>query len=43
MIEDGWTVDLSYNAQAQLPNRLILKQHLDNGGENRITMVIQDR
>ncbi len=43
MIEDGWTVDLSYNAQAQLPNRLILKQRLDNGGENRITMVIQDR
>ncbi|AWD69303.1 MULTISPECIES: lipoprotein insertase outer membrane protein LolB [Acinetobacter] len=43
IIEDGWTVDLSYAAQARLPNRLILKQTLGNGGENRITMVIQNR
>ncbi len=43
IIEDGWTVDLSYAAQARLPNRLILKQSLANGGENRITMVIQNR
>ncbi|ANF82264.1 outer membrane lipoprotein LolB [Acinetobacter sp. NCu2D-2] len=43
IIEDGWTVDLSYNEQAQLPNRLILKQALESGKENRITMVIQNR
>lgn len=42
-LEDGWTVDLSYNAQAQLPNKLILKQTLESGQENRITMVIQNR
>lgn len=42
-IEDGWTVNLSYNDAAQLPNKLILKQPLDDGQENRITMVIQDR
>jgi outer membrane lipoprotein LolB len=40
--EAGWTVDLSYN-QSNLPNRLILKQSLENGQENRITMLIQDR
>ncbi|NNH38366.1 lipoprotein insertase outer membrane protein LolB [Acinetobacter terrae] len=42
-LEDGWIVDLSYNAQAQLPNKLILKQTLESGQENRITMVIQNR
>lgn len=42
-LEDGWTVDLSYNDQAQLPNKLILKQALETGQENRITMVIQNR
>ncbi|WP_425917074.1 lipoprotein insertase outer membrane protein LolB [Acinetobacter sp. TSRC1-2] len=42
-LEDGWTVDLSYNDQAQLPNKLILKQALESGQENRITMVIQNR
>ncbi|WP_111894722.1 lipoprotein insertase outer membrane protein LolB [Acinetobacter sp. MB5] len=42
-IEDGWTVNLSYNDAARLPNKLILKQQLDDGQENRITMVIQDR
>lgn len=42
-LEDGWTVDLSYNDQAQLPNKLILKQMLESGQENRITMVIQNR
>ena len=42
-LEDGWTVNLSYNAQAQLPNKLILKQTLESGQENRITMVIQNR
>ncbi|WP_180129869.1 lipoprotein insertase outer membrane protein LolB [Acinetobacter sp. YH12072] len=43
IIEQGWTVDLSYNQQATVPNRLILKQSFENGGENRITMVIQNR
>ncbi|WP_313034554.1 lipoprotein insertase outer membrane protein LolB [Acinetobacter sp.] len=42
-LEDGWTVDLSYNEQAQLPNKLILKQSLESGQENRITMIIQNR
>lgn len=42
-IEDGWIVDLSYNENASLPNRLILKQILESGQENRITMVIQNR
>lgn len=42
-VEDGWTVDLSYNDQAQLPNKLILKQTFESGQENRITMVIQNR
>lgn len=43
IIEDGWTVDLTYAEEATLPNRLILKQSLANGGENRITMLIQNR
>ena len=43
ILEDGWTVDLSYNDAAQLPNKLILKQALENGTENRITMIIQNR
>ena len=42
-IEDGWTVDLSYNDSASLPNRLILKQALESGQENRITILIQNR
>lgn len=42
IIEGGWTVALSYN-QSLLPNRLILTQALENGQENRITMLIQDR
>ena len=42
-IEDDWTVDLSYNDNAPLPNRLILKQALESGQENRITMLIQNR
>lgn len=42
-IEDGWVVDLSYNKNATLPNRLILKQAIESGKENRITMVIQNR
>lgn len=43
IIEDGWTVDFSYNDKAMLPNKLILKQQLDNSQENRITMIIQNR
>ena len=42
-LEDDWTVDLSYNDQAVLPNKLILKQSLESGKENRITMIIQNR
>ena len=41
--EDGWDVTLSYADQATLPNKLILKQQLEDGKENRITMVIQNR
>ncbi|NNP74121.1 outer membrane lipoprotein LolB [Acinetobacter defluvii] len=43
IIEDGWTVDFSYNDAAALPNKLILKQALAEGQENRITMIIQNR
>lgn len=43
LTEDGWTVDFSYNDKATLPNKLILKQQLENDQENRITMVIQNR
>lgn len=43
IIEDGWTVNLSYNQTATLPNKLILQQQLETGKENRITMVIQNR
>ena len=43
ILEDDWTVDLSYNDQAVLPNKLILKQSLESGKENRITMIIQNR
>ncbi len=43
IIEDGWTADLSYADSAKLPNKLILKQALENGSENRITMIIQNR
>ena len=41
--EDDWDVTLSYADQATLPNKLILKQQLEGGKENRITMVIQNR
>ncbi|AWV85668.1 MULTISPECIES: lipoprotein insertase outer membrane protein LolB [Acinetobacter] len=41
--EQDWNVELSYNGNAQQPNKLILKQSLDNGQENRITMLIQNR
>lgn len=43
ILEDGWTVDLSYNDNATLPNKLILKQTLESNQENRITMIIQNR
>ena len=42
-IENDWTVDLSYKDAAKLPNKLILKQKLESGEENRITMIIQNR
>ena len=43
LIEDGWTVDFSYNDGQTLPNKLLLKQALEENKENRITMVIQNR
>ncbi len=43
LIEDGWTVNFTYNDNASLPNKLILKQQLENNQENRITMIIQNR
>lgn len=43
LIEDGWTVDFSYNDTQTLPNKLLLKQALAEDQENRITMVIQNR
>ena len=43
IIEDGWIVDLSYDNNVTLPNKLILKQTLETGKENRITMIIQNR
>lgn len=43
LIEDAWLVEFNYDNQQALPNRLILKQSLENGGENRITMLIQNR
>lgn len=41
--EAGWQVELNYHENATLPNRLILKQALENGKANRITMLIQNR
>lgn len=41
--EEGWLVNLSYADAATLPNKLILKQQRDDGQENRITLVIQNR
>ncbi len=43
ILEDGWQVDLSYENSDLLPNKLVLKQALETGKENRITMVIQNR
>ncbi|EXD08414.1 outer-membrane lipo domain protein, partial [Acinetobacter baumannii 136706] len=43
LIEDGWTVNFSYDGEQTLPNKLILKQALAEDKENRITMVIQNR
>lgn len=43
LIEDGWTVDFSYNDAQPLPNKLLLKQVLADDKENRITIVIQNR
>ena len=43
LTEDGWHVDFNYSDTHTLPNRLVIKQALAAGGENRITMVIQNR
>ena len=41
--EDGWDVDLNYADTARLPNKLIMRQALEDGQEIRITMLIQNR
>lgn len=38
--EDGWTVDLYYTNQENLPNKLIL---VDQAQQNRVTLTIQNR
>jgi len=43
LIEDGWTVDFSYNDKQIFPNKLLLRQALADDKENRITIVIQNR
>lgn len=43
IIEDNWTVNLSYKKNRSLPNHLVLIQNLANGGQNRITMIINNR
>ncbi|WOE31351.1 MULTISPECIES: lipoprotein insertase outer membrane protein LolB [unclassified Acinetobacter] len=43
IIEENWVVDLNYHENNPLPYKLVLKQALESGQENRITMVIQDR
>ncbi|MDO4223564.1 MAG: lipoprotein insertase outer membrane protein LolB [Acinetobacter sp.] len=41
--EDGWQVELEYNEQTRLPNRLTLIQAINTQQQNRIIMTIQDR
>lgn len=41
--EQNWLVHLDYNEQNTKPYRLILNQTTDNGQQNRITMIIQNR
>lgn len=43
IVEEGWTVELSYQDQAQLPNKLVLVQQLDADQQNRVTLLIQNR
>lgn len=43
IVEDGWTVDLSYQDAAELPNKLVLVQQLQAGQQNRVTLLIQNR
>lgn len=44
VIEQDWTVQLSYkNDYKKLPNHLVLTQNKPEGGQNKITMVIQNR
>lgn len=43
IMEDGWQVSLNYEGDAQLPNKLVMLQNLDNTQQNRITMLIQNR
>ncbi|SDB89893.1 lipoprotein insertase outer membrane protein LolB [Acinetobacter boissieri] len=41
--EDGWQVNFSYHPAQELPNKIIIKQMLDNNQENRITLIIENR
>lgn len=43
IVEEGWTVDLSYQDDAQLPNKLVLVQQLAADQQNRVTLLIQNR
>lgn len=43
IVEEGWTVDLSYQDDAQLPNKLVLVQQLSADQQNRVTLLIQNR
>ena len=43
IVEEGWTVELSYQDQAELPNKLVLVQQLDADQQNRVTLLIQNR
>lgn len=44
IIEQDWIVQLSYkNDYKKLPNHLVLTQNKPEGGQNKITMVIQNR
>lgn len=43
IVEEGWTVDLSYQDDALLPNKLVLVQQLAADQQNRVTLLIQNR
>lgn len=43
LVEDDWQVDLNYSPTQTLPNKISLKQHLENNQENQITVIINHR